>query len=160
MAILKVVSPKNHYKDTCIYRDVISYIINPDKAPQQYIWTQGVRSIHTAAQDMETLTDFHQKNHGTRIRHMILSFSPSEPIGLRQAFDIEQQVIAFFAPDYQMVGAIHAYGREHLHIHFIMNPVRISDGKKYKGDHTNFNIFLRYTKNLLRKYGVKCYYNS
>lgn len=152
MAILKVVSPKNHYKDTCIYRDVISYIINPDKAPQQYIWTQGVRSIHTAAQDMETLTDFHQKNHGTRIRHMILSFSPSEPIGLRQAFDIEQQVIAFFAPDYQMVGAIHAYGREHLHIHFIMNPVRISDGKKYKGSHQDYYLLRNYLNTILKEH--------
>lgn len=152
MAILKVVSPKNHYKDAYIYRDVISYIINPDKAPQQYIWTQGVRSIHTAAQDMETLTDFHKKNHGTRIRHMILSFSPSEPIGLRQAFDIEQQVIAFFAPDYQMVGAIHAYGREHLHIHFIMNPVRISDGKKYKGSPRDYYLLRSYINSLLKEY--------
>lgn len=157
MAVFKTVSPKDHYKDEHIYKDAITYIINSDKAPQEHIWTQGVRSIETAAQDMKDLTNFHGKDHGTRIRHMILSFEPHEPIGIQDAFDIEKRIMTFFAPEYQMVGAIHAYGNEHLHIHFIMNPVRINDGKKYKGSRGDFYAFIQYMKRLLREYGCKCY---
>ena len=160
MAIFRTVSPKGHYKDDNVYQNGITYITNPDKAPHEYILAQGVHSIGTAAQDMKALTEFYGKDHGTRIRHMILSFDPREPIGCREAFDIEKQMMDFFAPDYQMVGAIHVFGKHHLHIHFIMNPVRISDGKKYKGKRADFYELLQCLKRLLRKYGVTCYYSS
>lgn len=155
MAIFKTVSPKGHYKDDDVYQNEITYITNPDKAPHEYILAQGVRSIETAAQDMKALTEFYGKDHGTRIRHMILSFDPREPIGCREAFDIEKQVMDFFAPDYQMVGAIHVFGKHHLHIHFIMNPVRITDGKKYKGSRRDYYCLQNHLNAVLR--GYKCF---
>ena len=157
MAIFKTVSPKNHYKDERIYKDEIAYITNPKKTLQKYIWTQGVRSIQTAAQDMKDLTEFYGKDHGTRIRHMILSFNPREPIREQEAFEVGRRITAFFAPEYQMVGAVHIFGKEYLHIHLVMNPVRISDGKKYKGSRSDFYEFTQYMKRLLREYDCKCY---
>lgn len=110
MAIFKTVSPKGHYKDDDVYQDEITYITNLHKAPRKYILVQGVRSIETAAQDMKALTEFHGKDHGTRIRHMILSFDSREPIGCREAFDIEKQVMDFLHPTIKWSGPSRCLG--------------------------------------------------
>lgn len=155
MAILKTVSPKDHYKDDGVYQTEINYIRNPEKTSVDYILLQGVFSIETAAQEMKELTELYGKNSGTRIRHMVLSFVPSERVTLRQAADITRAIMNFFGPAYQMVGAVHALGTDNLHIHFIMNPVRISDGKKYAGHRREYYELVQYVKGVLREYGCR-----
>ncbi len=155
MAIFKTVSPKDHYKDDRVYQSEIDYIQDPEKTSVDYIVFQGVSSIETAAQEMRELTELYGKNHGTRIRHMVLSFAPHERVTLRQAADITRAIINFFGPAYQMVGAVHALGTDNLHIHFIMNPVRISDGKKYSGHRREYYELREYIKTLLKEYGCR-----
>ena len=155
MAIFKTVSPKNHYKDDGVYQAEINYIQDPEKTSIDYILFQGVSSIDRAAQEMKELTELYGKNSGTRIRHMVLSFAPSERVTHRQAADITRAIMNFFGPEYQMVGAVHALGTDNLHIHFVMNPVRISDGKKYAGHRKEYYELREYVKKVLKKYGCR-----
>ena len=153
--ILKVVSPKGRYKDLATYRDLTKYCLNPEKAIDGLVATVGIRSDNIAG-DMEDLENYHGKNKGTRIRHMVLSFDPKKEshVTPEAALTLVKKVLRFYKGQYQCMGVIHQ-NKYHLHAHLIMNTVRMWDGEKYKGRKKEWYEFLKHVKKVIKQYRLK-----
>lgn len=131
MAVLKIESPKNRYKDESVYHDEINYILKKTSKAKKLYFANEV-SLLNAACEMQELAKLYRKDFGTRIRHTILAFAPNEEIDADRVKLIGKEVFSFYEDQYQYIGAVHT-DTDHLYIHTIMSTVNIQTGKKYGG---------------------------
>jgi len=145
MAIYNVVGVGQHNKffDDNSYHDAITYISSPGKAVK--VGGYGITSIGSAAEEMEQTAISFGKNVGKRLRHSVLSFTPGENILPEQANDFAAEIIKHYAPEYQIVYAVHN-NTDNLHIHFVMNQISYVDGHRYRGQKKDYYSFQRHMK--------------
>ena len=162
MALLKVMHNKNtpssprfpgkKYHDENSFYDVIPYCYNPKKTKSGYIACFGA-AVQYAAEQMDGLAQAYGKANGIRLRHMMLSFHPSEKITPAYAYQIAYQAAWYYAREYQILFAVHD-NKQPLHIHFVMNMVSYIDGHKYAGKREDYYDFLGYLAKILKPFGV------
>lgn len=157
MSFFKVISPKDRYKDGNAYFDLTHYITDPFKAQSSFIVLSGVSSIRSAAKEMEALARRFSKDKGTRVRHMVLSFDPSENISPFEAYRIAAEIVDYYSLDYQIIAAVHE-DSDSVHIHMVMNTVHKFTGYKYGGKRKDYHQFITHIKSVLRPYGCKVMY--
>ncbi len=133
------------YFDENAYLDTISYITQHGCAP--YTGGANISSVENAAAEMKTTATFFGKNSGKRVRHSVLSFSESEHITPEQANEFAKQIIQYYAPEYQIVYAVHS-NTENTHLHFVMNQISFTDGHRYAGKKKDYYDFQRYMKSV------------
>ena len=147
MSTYKVAGRGEHGKffDDTAYRDAVNYIFDEEKAV--YIGGCNLTSLQTAAQEMEQTALAFGKNKGKRIRHSVLSFSERENVSPEEARDYAQEIIRHYAPEYQLVYAVHT-NTGHPHIHFVMNQISYLDGHRYQGKKQDYYAFLNHIKHV------------
>ena len=162
MAILKVktqvredmrtqVGNKKYHDDQAV-EDVLKYILREDKVQDGYMGGFAVNPL-LAADQFEMVAEAYGKNFGVRLRHMILSFSPSEKIDLHDAKNIAYQVASYYGNDYQIVWACHTDARC-LNVHMAMNTVSYQNGMKYDGSKADYYGFEKHINDVLMPYGT------
>lgn len=159
MVCLKVVCIENpvfavgngKYHDQSAIQDVISYCQNPQKTINHYCGGLAV-NYHHAAQQMDDIALAYGKQHGVRLRHMVLSFSPDEQIHPLRVNWIGRQIAAYYSGRFQIIYAVHE-DTENLHIHFVMNMVSYIDGKKYEGGRQDYYLFQQHVRKTLKDNG-------
>ncbi len=156
MATLKTGNKKGSYRDIDSKLDVISYILNPEKAQHSYIGGMS-GTPRNIAENMNDVSVYFGKERGVQLRHYIISFSPNEINDPALVNIIAQRIIEYFAEEYQVIYAVHE-DKPHLHIHIVINSVSFVDGHRYYGKREEFNAFRNFIKNLLRQYGIYCFY--
>ena len=150
MATYKVVGVGEHGKffDARSYQDTIHYITDPTKAA--YVGSCNIHSIETAAQEMEHTAESFGKTGGKRVRHSVLSFSQADRVTPEQADQYAQEILQHYAPDFQMVYAVHT-NTEDVHIHMVMNQISYTDGHRYRGKKGDYHAFLRHMKQVTHR---------
>lgn len=145
MANYKVVGVGQHgkYFDDRAYQNVIAYDVRPGKAA--FIGGAGISSVNAAAQEMQDSAYRFGKNKGKRIRHSILSFAKDENITPAQANEFAQEIIKFYAPQFQIIYGVHT-DTDVLHIHFAMNQVSFIDGHRYEGKKKDYYNFMKHMR--------------
>ena len=151
MAILKDLNGY-HYRDAESRDTMISYILQPDKTPGGFIGCIGVDPENIANSMRETAASF-KKDSGVRLRHMILSFSPSELRNPKTAYQIGCDVMAHIYGKYQTAFAVHQ-DADNLHIHFVFNSVSYLDGHRYYGKWGEYHALVDSISKILRSYGI------
>lgn len=143
MANYKVVGIGQHgkYFDERAYHDVIQYEVRLGKAA--FAGGAGVSSAKTAAQEMQAVARKFGKDKGKRIRHSILMFSKAESVTPEEANHYAQQIIQFYAPEFQIIYGVHT-DTDDLHIHFAMNQISFVDGHRYEGKKKDYYDFMKY----------------
>lgn len=167
MPILKVIyeqpryfaeqSGRGKYHDEDAVETVVNYCLCPDKTPHHFIGGYGV-NLKQAGYEMNRLAEAFDKDHGVRLRHMVLSFSQTEQRQLSLERDgvnsclneIAQYAIAYYGHEYQILYAVHEDTR-HSHIHMVMNTVNYKTGKKYAGRKEDYYNFQNYLKSFLKE---------
>lgn len=147
MAIYKVcgVGERGKFFDDYAYFNAINYIFNPEKAV--IVGGSGISSYANAVDDMRGIAIKFGKDTGKRIRHSILAFEESENVGIDEAGAFAEGIIAYYAPEYQIVYAIHT-NTKHLHIHFVMNQISYVDGHRYDGKKKDYYDFRNHMKHV------------
>jgi len=140
MAIYSVMGVGEHGKffDENSYIYAINYIRQGGNNP--YVGMVNLTSIETAAAEMQATAASFEKDSGKRLRHTVLSFHESEHVTSELAYAYAQQIIQHYAPEYQMVFAVHT-NTENPHIHFVMNQISYVDGHRYKGQKRDYYDF-------------------
>lgn len=162
MAILKVktqvredmrsqVGNKKYHDDQAV-EDVMKYILREDKVREGCVGGFAVNPS-LAANQFEMIAEVYGKNYGVRLRHMILSFSPSEEIDLHDTKNIAYQVASYYGNDYQIVWACHTDARC-LNVHMVMNTVSYQTGMKYDGSKADYYGFEKHINTVLQPYGT------
>ena len=131
------------------------------KIPSELVSGFGV-NISQAAYEMERLSEAYGKTEGIHLRHMVLSFSPSEieqlqPDALGEIYKIGTYAAQYYGSEYQIVYSLHEDSGNY-HVHFVMNTVSFLTGRKYRGDKADYYRFQDYLKEFLGEYyGMKLY---
>ena len=138
------------YKDETTYKDLLRYCSNPEKSVAA--GTFHLKSLATAAAEMQyTAQQFH-KDYGTRIQHIIIAFAKKETPTLSMVQFIADACGRFFADRYQVVYCIH--WEPNPHIHMIVNRVSFVDGKKYLDRFADRQAFWQHVRYVLNGYGI------
>lgn len=155
MATFKVKSGVGKYHDSSAYDALNQYVASSQKTREGGVIGASILP-EIAAEAMQAVTRAYHKEDGVKLRHSILSFDPNERISFQEARVIAEQVMDFFADDYQILAAIHE-NQDNLHIHFLMNVVNYHDGSKYRGTKKNYYNSLKHVQNVTRKFGVNTF---
>ena len=140
MAIYSVMGVGEHHKffvDNS-YIDAINYIRQDGHAP--YVGMVNLSSMETAAAEIQATAASFEKDSGKRLRHSVLSFHESEHVTPEQAHAYGQQIVQYYALEYQMAYSVHM-NTENPHIHFVMNQVSYVDGHRYRGQKKDYYDF-------------------
>ena len=152
--ILKVVSPKDKYKDNEVYERIVEYCLNPCKRKHVRYAKAYNMNLRTAAEEMKELTEYYGMMKGTRIRHMVLAFDPltEKYIRAKDVNEIAKEACKYYRYlGYQILYAVHE-DLDFIHAHIVLNTVRMTDGKKYKGDRKDYHSFQNYLNRILRNF--------
>lgn len=153
MATYKVIHSPGKYQDASSYQDVIEYCMNPEKTPSNFIGGRNIDTDH-AAEEMETVSEVFGKTDKTKVRHFILSFSPTENMTPAEVAEVADQVAGHYSDRYQIIYAVHE-DTDHPHAHFVMNHISFRDGRHYHGTKQDYYAFQKHIKEVLRPYGKK-----
>lgn len=147
MATYKVTGIGEHQKffDDNSYRNCIGYIFDPQKAA--YIGGCNINYAKTAAAEMEQTAIAFGKNSGKRVRHSIISFDQREHITPEQANNYALKIIQHYAPEYQIVYAVHT-NTDEVHIHLVMNQISFRGGHRYGGKKKDYYDFIQHIRNV------------
>lgn len=150
MTIYSVIGVGEHHKffDANSYHDAIRYISQNGTAP--YVGGANITSMETAATEMKATATAFGKDSGKRLRHSVVSFDQSEGITPEQAHAYGQQIIQYYAPEYQIAYAVHT-NTENPHIHLVMNQVSYVDGHRYRGDKADYYSFKRHIQSVTHR---------
>lgn len=143
---------------------MVSYILDPQKT-QGFIGGWAV-DPYCAAQEMQLLQKLYHKESGLRIRHWVVSFSPTEISRAAHKLNRDPRQLlwnmgAFLAEyyknTYQVVWGVHLDKPNNPHIHFAMSTVSFVDGKKYGGTIAEHSAYIAHVKRVLRYYGINAW---
>jgi len=149
------VTGERRYHDENAIRDVVAYCLQPKKIPRQLVGAYAV-NINQAAYEMERLARANGKDHGLRLRHMVLSFSPKEIKRFHnhtyETLKLNGDYAArYYGGQYQIIYAVHE-DTDEPHVHFVMNTVNYLSGKKYAGKKEDYYAFCKYLGDFLYQY--------
>lgn len=125
MAIIKLI--KNTYTTDIALENLCAYIANP-------ITNRGFcrgRNIDPARAyenicEAQTLWNM---NGNRRAYHLIVSFAEGVPFDSYDAMEIARNIAALSFTNHQVLYSVHDKPKQ-LHLHFLINPVSLADGKK------------------------------
>lgn len=152
MATLKIVHEPGKYNDPLAYQTVLGYCFRPDKTPSGFAGGRNI-DVNHAAEEMETVSKVFGKTDKTKVRHFILSFSPTENMTPAEVAEVADQAADYYSARHQIVFAVHE-DTDHPHAHFVMNHVSFRDGRHYNGTKQDYYGLQRHIKNILRPYGL------
>ena len=152
MAVFKIVHEPGKYSDHSAYRTVLGYCFRPDKTPSGFVGGRNI-DVNHAAEEMETVSKVFGKTDKTKVRHFILSFSPTENMTPAEVAEVADQAADYYSARHQIVFAVHE-DTDHPHAHFVMNHVSFRDGRHYNGTKQDYYGLQRHIKNILRPYGL------
>ncbi len=152
MSTIKTTNQTGKYHDPDALNDIISYILQPDKALHGFVGGFGVdpQDITTS---MLLVADRWGKTTGIQLHHFILSFSPAELSDPTILNEIAKAASIFLAQDYQVVFAVHE-NKPHLHAHIVINAVSYKTGRKYHGSKAEFYRFVNHINLTLQRYNL------
>lgn len=156
MATVKFLNAAGKYDDPDARAAVIAYITQKEKTPHGYVGTCAV-DLTCAAQQMQAVAESYKKDNKVRIRHFVVSFYPGEIKGAGQANFIAMMLSWDLGSRYQCVYAVHE-DTEHVHFHFVFNPVSYVDGYKYSGTKEEHHMLKQLIWKHVRGMGVKRFY--
>lgn len=149
MSVLKFVNGKNNSRK--YLSDVMDYICDPVKTGQQkYVDSVGCFPKHALA-DMMAVKKVNHKTHGKQGEHFVLSLTPDNPYNNDEFYmELADEIIGYFSK-YQCIYALHK-DTEIRHLHFVMNSVAYTDGKKFSQSPSDLNNFKLFCNRILDKY--------
>ena len=143
------------YRGKQSVRNVIRYILNPEKTPHKIYHAYGNDSEETKhiAQSFLKVQELYRKTSHKRVIHMIVSFSEKEIYNYHTYLNIGYRIIDYFNDEYQCIFALHEKdnnGNESLpHIHFAINPISYKTGKRIKIDKKYLYTLRQYIDNVI-----------
>lgn len=152
MATIKFLNAAGKYSDANALKNVITYILQPTKTPSHIIGGKCV-DLQNAVESMRTIAQHYGKDHGTRLRHFVLSFYPREVYCSHVLQAVAERICSYIGNNYQVVYALHE-DTETMHIHFVFNAVSYVDGHKYHGDKHDYHALINYVRCVLHSYGI------
>lgn len=149
---------KKRWKNQKLYRNenavsiLLRYAVNPEKTPSAIIGATGVStdSVDYMINQFLTIQKIYKKRSGKRIIHFLISFSKAdmEQLVLEDYRYIGYAIAEYFS-DHQVVFALHE-NTEYYHIHFVVNPVNIKTGHKFRWLYSDTDNL----KKILKRYNV------
>lgn len=152
MATLKIVHEPGKYNDPLAYQTVLGYCLRSDKTPSGFVGGRNI-DVNHATEEMEIVSEVFGKTDKTKVRHFILSFSPTENMTPAEVAEVADQVADHYSARHQIVFAVHE-DTDHPHAHFVMNHISFRDGRHYNGTKQDYYGLQRHIKNILRPYGL------
>lgn len=107
-----------------------------------------------AVEEMSLFAKLAGKEDGLRLRHFEISFPPKTFRDHKKGFEIAEKCALYYGDNHQIVYAIHE-DKGHVHAHFVMNTVRYTDGKKYRGTKKDLYEFIKHGTEVLHDAGIK-----
>lgn len=156
MATIKCINCRDKYHDDDAKRDVINYILNPDKMIHGYF---GMTHVNPANPDLsmyDTSMSFGQER-GVRIRHYVVSFSNKELTNPMIANLIATEIMNAIGGKFQCIYGVHENTSE-LHIHLAFNTVSYLDGSRFYGTKAEHRGLMNIIKFACSHYGCIAYY--
>lgn len=147
--------------------DVIEYALQSSKTGQdeecaaiKRHFIAGINcQAETAREEMTAVKKHFNKTEGIVAFHGYQSFAPGEAtpemaheIGIKLAERL-------WGGRYQVIVATHLDKANHLHNHFVLNNVSMTDGKKYYRSHKDYYKMQRESDALCREYALSCIEN-
>ena len=144
MAIIKFINNKVSLKRSVIYAS--------QKTDEKLV--DGIDCVlENAYEEMVAVKkQFNKYNKGRDKIHFVQSFSPNDNVTFEQAHEIGMKLAEFYK-GFQMVVATHI-DREHIHTHFVLNPVNFETGKKFHQSNYDLLRLKRYSNKLCKEYGL------
>ena len=161
MVWLRILNENGKYHDGDAINNVLNYCLNSEKTPTALVGGWAVTPENAVA-EMSTFSKAACKESGLRLRHFVITFDPKTFHDSEKAFEIAEKCAQYYGDDHQIVYAVHE-DKGHVHAHFVMNTVRYTDGKKYRGTQKDLYDFTKYGTNVLHDAGIKsslAYINS
>ncbi len=153
MATLKFVIEAKKYHDEEAVRDVLMYIMCPDKTPHGWICSAGV-DMTDPAKSMKDVAQYYKKDFGVRVRHMILSFEKDDITSAGVPLYVAEKISKIIGRIYQTVCAVHEDTPNHPHIHIVFNPVSFVNGYKYHGDKQDYYGMITHIQRAVSSFGL------
>lgn len=144
MAIIKFINNKVSLKRSVIYAS--------QKTDEKLV--DGIDCVlENAYEEMVAVKkQFNKYNKGRDKIHFVQSFSPNDNVTFEQAHEIGMKLAEFYK-GFQMIVATHI-DREHIHTHFVLNPVNFETGKKFHQSNYDLLRLKRYSNKLCKEYGL------
>ena len=144
----------NTYDDDNSVRDLIYYIMQPSHALHRLYGGIGVSflSPEIAALEFWAVKNVHHKSDGRQLKHLIVSFDKNENVHNLKAHKLGYQIAEYFQNKFQIIFAVHE-NEPNIHLHFIINSVSFSDGKKYNEGPYDLDNLRRFIEDTT---GLKC----
>ena len=153
MAMFKTCNKKGKYFDSDSRQDVIGYIFNPLKTESGF--RGGINVTADVVDSMNNVAVRFKKTKGVQLRHFVLSFTPDEMDEPEIVYEIACKIASFMGMEYQVVFAVHE-DTQNLHIHFVCNAMKYTDGHRYYGKKEEYFPLVKFIKDLLRyEYGIR-----
>ena len=155
MAIVRFRPKKNkderqyHNKDAV--QNAIHYILRPDKT-----WHNIIGGIGATINDEQNAIDqfmkvkrIYRNTKGKQILHFWVSFEHGEVKQLNDYLSIGYEIADFFDGQYQIVFSLHE-DTEIDHIHFVVNTVSFSTGKKIRWKKGSWHHLQNHIDNIMK----------
>lgn len=131
-------------------KKAITYILDPQKTNDTLTYCMGA-SKEKAYEDMLFLKQLYCKTEGRQYLHWILSNNQEVPLKTVEA--VSRDILKLVGAEFQVIAAIHT-NTDNLHTHFIINSVRITDGKKFSQSKRDMLKFRQVVNQILDSYGL------
>lgn len=148
MSVLRFINGRNRTLPQL--KGTILYIFNPEKVQHNCRGGTGVL-CDEAFDDMRIIKIIHDKVGGRQYIHFVLSFD--QEVNYRIAYDVSEDVLAYFEDRYQVVFALHE-NTDNVHTHFILNTVG-ADGRKFRQSKREMLVFREFVNEILEGYDLK-----
>lgn len=107
----------------------------------------GVSDIYPSYtyEEMYAVKKYYEKTGDNPVMHFVVSYDNSTVKTPEAACILTDKIAQFFAPDYQLITAVHLeyQGNSDYHAHLILNTVNLKTGKLY---HSGFDELLEFGK--------------
>lgn len=154
MAYMKFIGlgAPDKYKDSTAFSDIISYCCQPSKAI--HIGLSHLSSIHTAASEMEAVSQRARQSSGKKLCHVVIAFDHKEAqrFPLETFIQIAEICSKYFSDRFQILYAIH--NEPCIHIHLVWNRVSYVDFKRFLNRYQDQYQFQSFVYNLLQGYHI------
>ena len=152
MAVLKLLNGNGKYRNEEAKENVINYILRPDKVLTGYFGGAFVNP-DMPAESMQIISEKFGKSDGVQLRHLIVSFAPTELNDVSIVNEIACFTAQFIGAEYQTVFAVHE-DRAHLHFHVVFNAVSYIDGHRYKGSREEYYNLYNALTAILERFNI------
>lgn len=132
-------------------KNAINYIFDPEKTCDHLTYSRGVGKM-SAYEDMRFLKELYYKATGRQYLHWVLSHDKGVPLEIVKAVNLE--VLKLIGNEFQVVAATHT-NTQNLHTHFVLNSVKVKDGKKFSQSRKEMLQFRQVINEILQAHGLK-----